>query len=495
MAKTLRGYYSALFEKDSTKFLVIFSFALFLRALPEFSSGVYPVGFDTLQGYIPTVLALPDNSFMRANGWAYSPLAVYLLWFFRFLTGIEPYVLLKIAGPVFYGLFGVSFCYMLSHGLGWSNKKSFFVTLLLLLQPAVLRTGWDQLREELGLMFLFVLIAVTKCDILSKPRFKVFFLVSLSVLIVFSHQLIALLLFVIVSWQLLTYGSKKDSAFLRTAFAMLPSALIFMWQLYSQFLNPAYDNHFVPLQLPTGSGTFVFTNYFLSDPRFLGGNYWTVLSYVGCLLLYTIIPLIPFAIKGYFKDKVIKPLLIWLLPASLSILVYPWYALSQYWWWILLLPIPLTVYIGEYLDKKHVFENTKTSKSKKPYWTAFLMLGMLAVGYAGSSTLGYSSFVFGYPYAYTYLPTGMVQSSIPFTDIPDVLTALEWTNANAPLNSTIIVQEKTMGLAYIELRSDFLIRVSPSLITLNKASTLNVGTSISSYAVWYSENVDNETFL
>jgi hypothetical protein len=494
MARKLVWHYSALFERNSLKFYLIFSFALFLRALPEFFSGSYPVGFDALSGYVPAIFALPDISPMKAFGWAYSPLSIYLLWFVRVLTGVDTYLLLKIAGPIFYGLFCVSFCYMLSHGLGWSNRKSFFVALLLLLQPAVLRMGWDQLREELGLIFLFVLLAVTKCKFLSASRFKVFSLLSLSILIVLSHQLVALLLFVIVSWQLLNYLPKKDSTFLGIIVTMLPSVLIFVWQLYSQFLNPVYSNHFAPLQLPIGSGNFVFTNYFLSDHRFFGGNYWTVFSHVGCLLLYTTIPLIPFAVKGFFKDKVFMPMLIWLLPFSLSILVYPWYALSQYWWCILLLPIPLTVYLGEYLDKKRVFENTKTSKSKKIYWAALLMLGVLAVGYAGSSTLGYSYITFGYPYAYTYLPTGLVQSSIPFEDIPDVKAALEWMNTNAPLNSTLIVQEKIQGLAYIELRSDFLIRVSPSLLTLNEASKLNPATLISYYAVWYIENVDNGTF-
>jgi hypothetical protein len=238
----------------------------------------------------------------------------------------------------------------------------------------------------------------------------------------------------------------------------------------------------------------VFTNYFLSDPRFFEGSYFTVLSYVGCLLFYTIVPLIPFAIKGFFKDRVFLPMLIWLLPASLSILVYPWYALSQYWWWILLLPIPLTVYLGEYLDRKHIFDKAKTNKSKKIFWVVLFMLGLLATGYAGSKQLGYSYITFAFPYAYTYLPTGMVQSSIPFTDIPDVTAALRWMNENAPRNAIVLVQEKIQGFAYIELRSDFLIRDSPSLITLNEAIKLVSENLNTSYAVWYTENVDYRAF-
>jgi hypothetical protein len=122
------------------------------------------------------------------------------------------------------------------------------------------------------------------------------------------------------------------------------------------------------------------------------------------------------------------------------------------------------------------------------------MLGLLATGYAGSKQLGYSYITFAFPYAYTYLPTGMVQSSIPFTDIPDVTAALRWMNENAPRNAIVLVQEKIQGFAYIELRSDFLIRDSPSLITLNEAIKLVSENLNTSYAVWYTENVDYRAF-
>jgi hypothetical protein len=496
MERTAKRQYGAIFEMPYMNFVLIFLFSSLLRALPEFLSGNYPVGTDAMIGYVPAILALPDVSPMKLFGWVYSPLAIYVLWFVRFLTGIDAYLLLKIAGPIFYGMFSISFYFLLSHGMKWSNKKSFFVTLLLILQPAVLRMGWDQLREELGLIFLFVLLAVTKCNIVQGSRSKAFFILSLSILIVFSHQLTAVLLFVVVVWQLLTYvlNMRDRALFLRAILAFVPSALIFVLQLYGQFLAPAYSDHFAPLLLPTGSGNFVFANYFVYDPRFFGGDYWTVFNHVGCLLLYTVVPLIFFAAKGFFRDRVFMPMLVWLLPVSLSVLVYPWYAFSQYWWWILLLPIPLTVYIGEYLDRKRVFEKTKHNKNKKVFWAALFMLSLLAAGYASSTTFECANFTFAYPYAYTYLPTGMVQSSILFSDIPDVIAALHWVNKNAFLNSTVVVQEKIQGLAYIELRSDFLIRESPSLLTLNEAYMLNPIALNNSIAVWFDENVDYETF-
>ena len=96
-----------------------------LRAIPELFIGTYPVGFDTMQGYAPSILALPDDSPMKLFGWAYSPLTVYALWFIYATTKIDVYLLLKIIGPIFYGLLSISFYYLLTKGLGWKSKLSF----------------------------------------------------------------------------------------------------------------------------------------------------------------------------------------------------------------------------------------------------------------------------------------------------------------------------------------------------------------------------------
>ncbi len=242
---------------------------------------------------------------MKLFGWTYSPLAVLFLWSIRFLTGVDVNLLLKVMGPVFYGGLSCTFYFFLSRGLGWTYKKSFFVSLILILQPSILRMGWDQLREELGLIFLFLLLGLTQSNLIprDKIKLKVFCIFPLSLVIVFSHQLIALLLFAIIFWQLLTYESVRDKMYLSSILMIIPSVIIFFLQVNAQFLSPMFSDHFAPLPWPGGTGNFVLINYFQSDPVFLGGNYLTVLSNVGALLLYCVIPLIPFAIMGFFRRK------------------------------------------------------------------------------------------------------------------------------------------------------------------------------------------------
>ena len=475
-----RQFFSCLAKVGKSTFFGLFVLALFLRAIPEFLSGVYPVGFDMLAGYFPSVAALPAIDPMKLFGWAYSPLAIYLTGFFQILTGGDIFLLLKIVGPVFYGFFVASFYFMLSRGLGWSSRKSFVVSLLFLLQPAVMRTGWDQLREESGLIILFVLLGVTKLDFVEGAKSKPFSVLALSILIVFSHQLAAILFFVIAGFQLTGALSKRQKRLWLSLVLIIPSALLFIWQLYGQFANPSYSNHFMPLTLPSGTGNFVFTNYFLSDPRFLGGDYQQVLSYVSCLSLYVVVPLVPFAIKGFFKDRVFTPMLIWLSAMSFSIVVYPWYAFSNYWWWILLLPIPLTVYAGHGLDILNIFSDVK--RRRKALF-GLGAVGVIAFGYATSLI------PIGYPYAYYYIPSGLVSSSVPFEDIPDINQAIEWTNQHIPSSALVIVPENFQGLAYVNLRNDIRIRIVAALMTLEEVGSLINSKEEKYWAIYYINEV------
>ncbi len=478
------GRGKAIVKNSNRKYIIILLLAFFLRAIPELLSGIYPVGFDLVAGYAPSIMAFPDISPMKLFGWAWSPLAIVLLWIFQTLTTLDVYLFLKIASPIFYSLLGVSFCYLLSNGLRWNDRKSLIVAIIFILLPPVLRTGWDQLREQLGLIFFFILLGYTKCDLVRGTKTKPVLAILLSLLIVFSHQLVAVLLFVVVSYQIVMEAFRKNKDLLLLLLIILPSLAVFSWQLYGQFLNPSFHPNFVPIQLDDGVNNFAFTNYFLSDPRFIGGTYLSILAYVGSLSLYTIVPLVPFAVKGFFKDRVFMPMIIWLSIASFSILIFPWHAIAQYWWWMFLLPIPLVVYLGESLERFRVFNG----KNQKKLLIGISILVVVATGYATSMI------PLGYPFAFSYMPSGLVESAVPFEDIDEIISAYQWLSRNSPQDSVVVVEERTMGFAYTELGSDIAIMVSPSLIPLNDIVSL-VGSSYErTYAVWYSKNIDFEIF-
>jgi hypothetical protein len=460
--------------------LVIFGLAVLIRGVPELLSGPYPVGYDLLAGYAPSMLALPETFPLKLFGWLWSPLSVFILWFFWKLSCIDLLLFLKVAGPVFYGLFVSSFYYMLSKGLEWDRKKGFVTALLFLLQPGVLRIGWDQLRLMVGFVFLFVLLAKTKLNVVSGAEKRPITVAVLSVLIAVSQQLTAVLFLVVVLWQMVKARFERKPIGTKAFVSLLPFFFVFALQLYlSYFVDPSFK--------PSGSGFFAFTNYFLSDPRFIGGNYFSVLAYVGSLSLYVVIPLAPLALKGFFKDKVFLPMLAFLLVASYSIVVFPWFALNYYWFWTFLLPIPLTIYAGHALDRLGVLAVGKRSKKM---FVGFLLLGVVAFGYASSVIR------IGYPFAYTYMPSGLVESCVDFKDIPDIEEAFTWANTHIPENGLVVVPEKFQGFASMYSRFDLNIRIAPAVLSFTASISLVEDRTNVIYAVYYTDDVEyNDTEL
>ena len=76
-------------------------------------------------------------------------------------------------------------------------SKSMFVALLGTIYFVALRASWDQLREELGLVFFFVVLMLLM--LLIKPKdysWKRYLLLSLAIMaVVLSHELVSVLMF------------------------------------------------------------------------------------------------------------------------------------------------------------------------------------------------------------------------------------------------------------------------------------------------------------
>jgi hypothetical protein len=113
----------------------------------------------------------------------------------------------------------------------------------------------------------------------------------------------------------------------------------------------------------------------------------------------------------------------------------------------------------------------------------FLLLAVVAVGYASSVVR------LGYPYAYTYMPSGLVESCVEFGDIPDVEAAFLWVNENIPFGALVVVPEKFQGFASMYSRSDLRIRVAPPLLSLSEATVRFEGKESVGYAVFFLNDV------
>src|SRR5437899_6812446 len=86
---------------------VVFALAALLRSIPEVLAGKYPVGFDVNAYYPYLTLSFPSISaldLLKAG-----PLFYGVMWFIQFITGADIFLLLKIAGPIIYGILSASF--------------------------------------------------------------------------------------------------------------------------------------------------------------------------------------------------------------------------------------------------------------------------------------------------------------------------------------------------------------------------------------------------
>jgi hypothetical protein len=76
---------------------------------------------------------------------------------------------------------------------------------------------------------LFVLLAKTKLDIIGGAKQKPLAVIVLSVLVVLSHQLAAVLLFVVLFWQFVNSLISKGNLSLKGLVVFIPSVFVFVW--------------------------------------------------------------------------------------------------------------------------------------------------------------------------------------------------------------------------------------------------------------------------
>jgi len=135
------------------------------------------------------VLAHWSNFF--TSSWLLYALIVPLYGFLR----VDPFLLLKIVAPAFYGLNVAGIYWFARRRLGWDFRMSVFTGLFFALQMASLRIGWDLLRNTLGMgVLLFALTYVNEVD--SKRGFALFTVFSL--LGVFAHEYAGVTLLVVI---------------------------------------------------------------------------------------------------------------------------------------------------------------------------------------------------------------------------------------------------------------------------------------------------------
>lgn len=312
--------------------LILFIF----RFYPEHVIGKLPIGFDVTTAYINTMTQIQNgtanylspvfilNSILSAKTFlTYSVFQIILPIF-----GGNIFLTLKFCGVALYIFLGLAFFYMFRKLTGRDAKESFFATLLFSTCLATLNLSWCLFRNELGLIFFFLMVAcitdlTRKFNIISLILSIFYlFLVYITHELVFLLAIIVILIF-IVNWIL----GKIKNIYLNNITMLVVCIFIFLSPLVFSLNVRGLDLFIVPEDSAMAA----------RDTMIYFALLFTTLSFFAVIgLIYDLV-----------KDvKYAKLLLIWFL-FSVFIAVEPtlYKTQSLFLWdrWVLLMGIPIVI--------------------------------------------------------------------------------------------------------------------------------------------------------
>ena len=295
--------------------------------------GPYIIGFDTMAFYVPNTLLWLHSGINWGNFLGTAPL-FYSIFISIVAIGGSPVFTLKVISPLLLGFLGLSMYTYAKKGLGWSLTKSTFVAILGAVYFVALRASWDQLREELGLVFFFVVLSLIASR-KSSSRENYLLLCIAMIAVAMSHQLISILMFGVVVFTIAYEMLRK--AFRRSINLIVVSlpAVIISVVIY---LNAT---------LPSG-----FLNYSTNLVQILASwtdfaSYQSMLASEGGFVLYCYLLLLPLIVIGVWRFKNLQ-LGSWVL-VSLILMLIPFASVSPFRW-VLLLTYPFAFFATEALS-------------------------------------------------------------------------------------------------------------------------------------------------
>ena len=396
-----------------------------IRAIPEILVGPYPIGWDIIAYYIPNSLDLASG---RMNVWGIitSPPLMYAMVVPAYvLTKVSLVWIFKILGPILYGFLGWSIFMFCQRRLHWSSKKAFYAVLFISAYFVTMRIGWDAYQAELGLA-LFLLAESIRFPASAKSALGRVSLLSLAVL---SNQLVGVL---VVGTQLATLvhpSIRNNTRLFSFQFSPIALFLLILYATRQTALAPGLS-----IVGPGANLSVLATN----------------LSFLFYAYIF-VVPLVLFGIK-LRERSVFVP---WTIACGigLALSVMPGHVFQDIGYrWVLLLSLPLLFLAYEGYTKLRVRTAFVTRN-----WGG--VLRVVVIVSLSSSAITYAilpaqSALTLYTVFPQYVPTSMVQSSLPSSDYPNVVNAMLWVDSHLDSNSVLITQQAFYGWARSYLSPD-----------------------------------------
>jgi hypothetical protein len=417
--------------------LLAFIIPLTVRAIPEVLMGPYVIGFDTMGFYIPNSLLWLHNSFNLGDFLATAPL-FYTIFTSIVAAGGPPVLVLKIMPPILLGFLSLSMYVYARKGLGWSLTKSTFVALLGSIYFVALRASWDQLREEIGLIFLFaVLMLLASIKQKSWKRYVVLSFAMIAVAL--SHQLVSVLMFGVIVFTVTYQLYRKDfRGSINLIIVSLPAVSYFL----TAYLRDVLQSGLVDYSTNVGSRLASWTGF---------TSYQSMLASTGGLFLYCFLLILPLALISLMRFRNIQ-LGSWLLLSFILVLL-PIASVSPYRW-VLILTYPLAFYATDSLSRLKSIRWKRYKVIVYRIALVYLVLTTSILSFGFIFMTSEKPFVYFTPQYLNYyeyqIPSSMLQNTLPLTDCQGTSNALQWFKDNT--NSSSLLLTHTVFYSWALLR-------------------------------------------
>lgn len=469
------------FVEGNRALLLSFVFGFVVRLIPEVLSFPYPIGFD------PIWYAWRIRSGVVWYHWsqAFSTWLLYgILVPLYNVTQVNLFGLLKLVAPLLFGFNACGVYYFARKALNWTVKTALFASVFFSLQAAALFLSANFYRNMLGLGVLLFTLPLLKDDLKSTKRFMV--LVSLSMLVVLSHEIASVILFAVVLGFLVTKFLKRiDVNVPKLLLAICPALVLFLVSFYF-IVFPMYyqvDTNAICLSEPSGNYQgvlFFFRNYLVVHGTVSQqAVYLDLASQVFSFFAALYILILPFVFVGFFRDTVLDSWTALLLIGSFGALVVPVFALSIWSRWMLILIYPFTFYAVNGIVR--VLRQSRSCVDSALHRSRWARLRITAV-----TLIIIFSILCGLVYTAMVLPAQV--SVVPLSDFDDAAKAMRWLDSQMDGGSALLTHFAFFWWSRLYLESHTRIYFRDNIEGALSLALLDGFDSV--YFLWWNTRID-----
>lgn len=405
---------------------LIFFLGCFIKIIPELVAYPFPIGYDVVNYYIPSILYFEELNFEKFH--IYVTL-LYILYTTFHLSAQDTVIILS---SICYGLLSVML-YLWSQRFYLSKIQGLFMTIFVIFQISMLRTGWDLHKDIFAIVIMllvFYIITYKNRDSL----INLFLILSLTVLTLFVDIMISFLTFV----TLIIYCTiHKKWIYLSSIIAITSITLTIILISNPHNTNPIISNI-----------NKLINENFTIDIRY---------SQINMVLLFIKINLLnlPTFIIGlrYLKSSIFYISTIIVLMGSMSWIVLPNTNLLLPDRWIILSGLFLSIFSFFGL----ISLIYKSQKLRNHIMFSVILSFLIIIGLAYMVMPNNQPFpIYAVFREHTdfFIPASMQTNVVDIDHNQDLLTAIEWINKNTQSNATIYGENHLKGWMKVTLKGN-----------------------------------------